>query len=321
MTILRVRHITTYDYAQPVRFCEHRLLFRPRDSQEQRLLSSELKIDPVPADIHWIHDVFGNCITIVRFDAPASELRVETNIVLDHTPNHGPSFRIEDRAKLWPFEYGAEELPDLAAYMQVHHPDPALDEWAKRFLTPTIETPTGHLLATMTTAIRESFTYSRRTDPGTQTPAETLALRRGTCRDFAWLMIEACRVLGFAARFVTGYIYVPARDNGTLRGGGATHAWVQVFLPGAGWVEFDPTNGIVGSRDLIRVGVARRPSQARPLSGSFVGDRSSYLGMNVEVRVTTDRGLDVERQRALQAGNRLRRRRNGLPAGAPIAPS
>jgi transglutaminase-like putative cysteine protease len=321
MTILRVRHTTTYNYARPVRFCEHRLLFRPRDSQEQRLLSSELKIDPVPADIHWIHDVFGNCITIVRFDTPASELRFETNIVLDHTPNHGPSFRIEDRAKTWPFEYPAETLPDLAPYLQVHHPDPSVEEWARRFVPPTVETSTGHLLATLTTGIRESFTYSRRTDPGTQLPAETLALRRGTCRDFAWLMIEACRVLGLAARFVTGYIYVPARDAASTRGGGATHAWVQVFLPGAGWVEFDPTNGIVGSRDLIRVGVARRPSQARPLSGSFVGDRADYLGMDVEVRVTTDRGLDQERQRAFQAGNRLRRGRNDRPGGAPGAPS
>ncbi len=309
MTILRVRHTTTYSYAQPVRFGEHRVLFRPRDSQEQRLLSSELKIDPEPADIHWIHDVFGNCIAIVRFETPGTELRFDSNIVLDHTPNHGPSFRIEERAKLWPFEYGAEELPDLSAYLQVHHPDPSLEEWARRFVPPAIETSTSHMLATMTAAIRESFTYSRRTDPGTQTPAETLALRRGTCRDFAWLMIEACRVLGFAARFVTGYIYVPARDTGTLRGGGATHAWVQVFLPGAGWVEFDPTNGIVGSRDLIRVGVARRPSQARPLSGSFVGDRSSYVGMSVDVRVTTDRGLDKARQHASQAGNRLRQLR------------
>lgn len=316
MTILRVRHTTTYSYAKPVRFCEHRLLFRPRDSQEQRLLTSELHIDPVPADIHWIHDVFGNCITIVPFDTPASELRFETHIVLDHTPNHGPSFRIEERAKLWPFEYGAEEQPDLAPYMRVHYPDPALEEWARRFVPPAVETPTGHLLATMTAAIRESFTYSRRTDPGTQDPAETLALRRGTCRDFAWLMIEACRVLGFAARFVTGYIYVPARDTGTLRGGGATHAWVQVFLPGAGWVEFDPTNGIVGSRDLIRVGVARRPAQARPLSGSYVGNPADYLGMTVDVRVTTDRGLDAERQRALQAGNRLRRGRDELGSGS-----
>ena len=141
----------------------------------------------------------------------------------------------------------------------------------------------------MTAGNSESFSYSRRTDPGTQLPVQTLALRRGTCRDFALLMIEACRSLGFAARFVTGYIYVPARDIGpTLRGGGATHAWVQVFLPGAGWVEFDPTNGIVGNRDLIRVGVARDPKQAVPLWGSYDGSASDFESMSVQVNVTTD---------------------------------
>lgn len=320
MTILRVRHATTYSYARPVRFGEHRLLFRPRDSQEQRLLSSELVVDPVPAEIHWIHDVFGNCIAITRFEGEARELRFETSIVLDHMPNHGPSFRIEERAKLWPFEYGADALPDLQPYLQVHHPDPAVEAWARRFVPTAVETPTGHLLGTMTGAIRESFSYSRRTDPGTQLPAQTLSMRRGTCRDFALLMIEACRVLGFAARFVTGYVYVPSRDTTTIRGGGATHAWVQVFLPGAGWVEFDPTNGIVGSRDLIRVGVARTPAQAKPLAGSFVGDRSDYLGMNVEVQVTTDRGLDREHQKALAAGKRLRGRQQATHAEVRPAP-
>ena len=288
MTILRVRHVTTYSYAQPVRFCEHRLLFRPRDSHDQRLLSAELSVSPEPADVWWIHDAFGNCVTNVSFSDPASELRFETNIVLDHTPQMVPRFRTEERAKLWPFEYHADILPDLAPFMRVHNPSPELEDWAQKFTRSGLETETGHLLMTMTMGIRESLVYSRRTDPGTQPPQLTLSLRKGTCRDFAWLMIEACRTLGFAARFVTGYIYVPARDGPAPRGGGATHAWVQVFLPGAGWVEFDPTNGIVGNKDLIRVGVAREPKQARPLSGSYVGDRGDYLGMNVQVYVTTD---------------------------------
>ena len=305
MTILRVRHATTYAYAAPVRFGPHRLMFRPRDSHDQRLLSAEIAVSP-HADIHWVHDVFGNCVTVAEFGAEATELRFETNIVLDHTPQMVPEFRTENRAKLWPFDYDSDMLPDLAAYMRPHHPDPEVESWARRFTRSGLETETGHLLMTMTAGIRESFIYSRRTDPGTQPPSHTLATRKGTCRDFALLMIEACRALGFAARFVTGYIYVPARDHSTLRGGGATHAWVQVFLPGAGWVEFDPTNGIVGNRDLIRVGVAREPRQAKPLSGSYVGDSSSYLGMDVQVNVTTDSGLQATRAEARQAGLRLR---------------
>lgn len=287
MSILQVRHATSYAYARPVRFGEHRLLFRPRDSHEQRLLSEELQVYPEPARTRWLHDVFGNCITVLDFDQAASELRFETLLVLDHSSRMVPPFATEERAKLWPFDYDADMLPDLAPYMRVHNPSPELDAWARKFTRAGRDTETGHLLMTMTMGVRESFVYSRRTDPGTQAPDLTLSTRHGTCRDFAWLMIEACRSLGLAARFVTGYIYVPSRDGSVLRGGGATHAWVQVFLPGAGWVEFDPTNGIVGSKDLIRVGVAREPRQAKPLSGSFVGDRGDYLGMTVQVNVTT----------------------------------
>lgn len=287
MSVLQVHHITSYAYARPVSFGEHRLLFRPRDSHEQRLLSAELAVSPRPAGTRWIHDVFGNCITILDFDQPATELRFETLIVLDHSSKLVPRFATEERAKLWPFEYDPETLPDLAPYMRVHNPSSELEDWAQKFTSPGAPIETGHLLMTMTMGVRESFIYSRRTDPGTQPPQLTLATRKGTCRDFAWLMIEACRSLGLAARFVTGYIYVPSRDGTSMRGGGATHAWVQVFLPGAGWVEFDPTNGIVGSKDLIRVGVAREPKQAKPLGGSFVGDRSDYLGMTVQVNVTT----------------------------------
>ena len=139
---------------------------------------------------------------------------------------------------------------------------------------------------TLCYAIHESFRYSRRVESGTQPPLMTLQLRQGTCRDFALFMMEAVRSVGFAARFVTGYVYVPSRDSSTILGGGSTHAWCQVYLPGAGWVEFDPTNGIVGNRDLIRVAVARHPRQAIPLSGSYSGSASNYRGMTVQVNVT-----------------------------------
>lgn len=131
------------------------------------------------------------------------------------------------------------------------------------------------------------FTYLRREEPGTQDPISTLQMGTGSCRDFALLMMEAVRSLGLAARFVSGYLYVPAKDGGHV-GGGATHAWVEVYLPGAGWMEFDPTNGIIGNRDLIRVAVVRDPRQAVPLSGTWTGDPSDLIGMDVEVDVTAD---------------------------------
>jgi transglutaminase-like putative cysteine protease len=139
---------------------------------------------------------------------------------------------------------------------------------------------------TMTYAIKEGFAYERREEPGVQPPWVTLDRRKGSCRDFAVLMMEAARALGVAARFVTGYVYPGGEDAPEPLGGGATHAWVQVYLPGAGWIEFDPTNGLIGGRDLIRVAVARVPAQAAPLTGTYFGSLEDELGMEVSVEVT-----------------------------------
>jgi transglutaminase-like putative cysteine protease len=294
VTLLSVRHETVYRYARPVRFGEHRMLLRPRDSMEQTLESFGLAIRPKPATLRWIHDVFGNGIAIAGFDEPAEELRIVANMVLEHTPELTPAFEIDTRAKSYPFDYGDVDAIDLSPNLRRQFPEETeVDAWARRYLDPRGVTNTGHLLANITMGIKESFRYLRRYDPGTQRPSKTLATRQGTCRDFALLMIEAVRSLGLAARFVTGYLYSPARD-GDHRGGGATHAWCQVYLPGAGWVEFDPTNGIIGTRDLIRVGVAREPRQAIPIAGTFVGSKEDYLGMDVEVV--------VERVTSLQDG-------------------
>lgn len=266
-------------------------MFRPRDSYDQRLLEATLSVNPEPSDVRWIHDVFGNCVALVRISRPASELRFETHIAIDHTPQVELDLTIDGEALSYPFIYSDNEAPDLERTIERHFPDPdnEVGRWARRFVRIGKATDTGHLLMTLCYAIHESFSYARRAESGTQLPITTLALRRGTCRDFALLMMEAVRSLGFAARFVTGYIYVADRDGSTTLGGGSTHAWCQVYLPGAGWVEFDPTNGIVGNRDLIRVAVARDPRQAIPLTGSYDGEASDYLGMSVQVNVTTSK--------------------------------
>jgi transglutaminase-like putative cysteine protease len=290
MTIFNVRHTTAYRYARPVAFGEHRLMFRPRDSYDQRFLGASLLVEPEPVAVRWIHDVFGNCVALVDIAGEASELRFETHIRVDHTPLAAPNFRMNNTALTYPFEYDPDEVKDLAPTMERHFPDTGdeVGRWARQFVNIGRPTQTGRLLMTLCYAIHEGFAYARRQEKGTQTPVQTLNLRRGTCRDFAVLMMEAVRSLGFAARFVSGYIYVPDRDGSTTLGGGATHAWCQVYLPGAGWVEFDPTNGIVGNRDLIRVAVARNPWQAIPLAGSYKGSASDDLGMLVRVNVTTE---------------------------------
>ena len=290
MTVFSVHHTTTYRYKKPVRPGRHQMLFRPRDSFDQRLLESRLTVTPDPAEIRWIHDVFGNCVTLVDFAAHTRLLKFESVIRLEHTPENAPDFRIEDYARSHPFVYAHDELPDLDAYMRRHHPGGAVEDWLAKFVTTDVSRPTGRLLMTLNEAIAEGFSYKRRASPGTQTPNETLASQQGTCRDFALLMMEAARSLGFAARFVTGYVYVPDRDGPQRLGGGSTHAWCQIYVPGSGWIEFDPTNGIVGNRDLIRVGVARTPEQAIPLSGSYWGDSEDELGMDVTVNVTTEGG-------------------------------
>lgn len=291
MTIFSVHHATTYRYKNPVKPGLHQLMFRPRDSFDQRLLDCRLEVAPTPAEIRWIHDAFGNCLTLVEFAEPTTLLRFESVIRLDHTPENAPDFRIEDYARTHPFSYAEEELPDLAPYIRRHHPrDFGVARWLSKFVTAGASTPTGQLLMTLNEAIAESFSYQRRASRGTQTPGQTIARQQGTCRDFALLMMEAARSLGFAARFVTGYVYVPHRDGPARLGGGSTHAWCQIYVPGSGWVEFDPTNGIVGNRDLIRVGVARTPLQAVPLSGSYWGDPEDELGMEVSVNVKTEGG-------------------------------
>jgi transglutaminase-like putative cysteine protease len=289
MTVLSVRHITTYRYKQPVSFGEHRIMFRPRDSYDQRLVKAEINIAPAPSSTRWIHDVFGNCVAFARFSRSASELRFESNIRLDHSPSSAPDFQMEEYARTYPFAYGAEEMPDLTRSIERQYldPDHHMHRWVQRFLRKGRPTDTGALLMTLTYAIKEGFTYSGRVESGVQDPITTLTIGRGSCRDFALLMIEAVRTLGLAARFVSGYIYVPDSDGSGHVGGGSTHAWCQVYLPGAGWVEFDPTNGIIGNRDLIRIAVARDPRQAVPLSGTWSGQSSDYLGMVVDVSVTS----------------------------------
>ena len=290
MAILSVKHVTSYAYAEPIRLGEHRMMLRPRDSNDQRLLGAELRIDPEPSRLHWIHDVFDNCVAVADFDGQTDRLRVESRITVEHRISSEPEVLLDESARLYPFAYDVEEMPDLARSIERRHSDPGgeIDRWARRFVNLGGPTATGAMLMTMTYAIKESFAYERRTAKGTQTPLQTLESRRGSCRDFATLMMEAARALGLAARFVTGYLHTP-EDGESHRGGGATHAWCQISLPGAGWVEFDPTNGIVGSRDLIRVAVARDARQAIPLHGCYYGAADALDAMTVSVDV---RSLD-----------------------------
>jgi len=296
MKILTVRHATTYRYREAVRFGQHRLMIRPRDSHDLRLLRSQLTLSP-PAAVHWLHDVFGNSVAIAEFSEPAAELTIVSTLWLERYALERPVFPIAAEAETYPFVYSPNDRTDLASLLEPHHPDPkgVVAAWAQLFV-PQKGVNTMALLAAMNGAIKRDFPYAGRDAEGTQSPVETLERRSGSCRDFALLLIEAARCLGFGARFVTGYLYDPILDGAegdALEGAGATHAWAEIYLPGAGWVEYDPTNGLVAGENLVRVAVTRDPSQAVPVEGTFVGEPSAFLDMEVKVTVTSGSQIDV----------------------------
>jgi transglutaminase-like putative cysteine protease len=288
MKLLTVRHATVYRYAQAVTFGPHRLMLRPRDSHDLRLISAELTLSP-PGTIRWIHDVFGNSVALVDFAQAATELSIVSTLSLERYALAKPEFPVDPAAELYPFVYSSDDRADLGRLLERHYPDPqgVVDEWAKQF-APMRPSGTLNVLASMNKAVH-GFTYLARDDEGTQSPIETIESKRGSCRDFALLFIEGARSLGFGARFVSGYLYDPALDgDATVQGAGATHAWAEVYLPGAGWVEYDPTNGAVAGENLIRVAVTRDAAQAVPIGGTFTGDPSHYLGMQVEVVISAE---------------------------------
>jgi hypothetical protein len=243
-----------------------------------------LSISPDPARLHWLHDVFDNSIAIAEFNCPASQLHFESIVRLEHFETSLPKYPLEEYANNYPFRYSDEDIPNLAPAQAHQYPSDSVHHWVKQFLDPSGVTGTMSLLSSMTFGIRNQFQYMRRTQKGVQSPDETLQSRRGSCRDFAVFMMEATRSLGVAARFVSGYIFVPGNDT-SVTGGGSTHAWMQAYLPGAGWIDFDPTNSIVGNRNLIRVAVAWDSRQVLPLWGTYAGAASSFLGMDVTVSV------------------------------------
>ena len=285
MTILDVRHTTVYRYSRPVQLGDHRLMLRPRDSHDLRLIETSLNLSP-PASIRWFHDVFGNSIAVASFTDLTTELRIESILRLETFAAGRPAFEITPEAVSYPFIYSADDRIDLGRLLDRQYPDPAdrVGSWARGFVRSN-PTDTLALLADLNNGVAASVSYQSRDIEGTQTPIETLNRGWGSCRDFAVLLVEAARCLGFGARIVSGYLYSPW--VATI-GAGTTHAWADIYVPGSGWIAYDPTNGTIDSGDLIRVAVTRDISQAIPIPGNFVGAPDSYLGMTINVTVTPE---------------------------------
>ncbi len=284
---LKILHTTTYRFNEQVKLLPHRLMLRPRESRELRLVSSQVTVIP-DAVLTWAQDVFGNAVATATFQMAASNLVIASVAELQLDAVAWPVFDIAVSAMFYPFRYSDDDWIDLGALAVPQFADTAgaLRNWAQMFVRGS-QTDTLSLLKDLSVGVSESIRYQSREDEGTQTPLETLNRGWGSCRDFAVLFTEAARMLGFGARIVSGYLYNANQQSVGSTDAGSTHAWAEVFVPGAGWINFDPTNRGVGGFNLIPVAVARDIRQTIPVSGSFVASTGAFAEMSVEVLVAS----------------------------------
>lgn len=287
MITLAIHHRTHFRYREPVGLGPHRLMLRPRESRDLRLIASEVTVTPA-ATLTWAQDIQGNAVATASFQAMTDHLTIDSRAAVALGATAWPVFDIAASAIFFPFRYSDDEWTDLGALAvpQYADPDARLRNWAQAFVAAH-PTDTLALLKDLSAGIAGWISYQSREDEGTQSPIQTLDRGWGSCRDFAVLFVEAVRVLGFGARIVSGYLYNPDQDLLGTSGAGSTHAWAEVFVPGAGWITFDPTNRGVGGFNLIPVAVARDIGQAMPVVGGFFGANDAFLDMAVDVRVTS----------------------------------
>lgn len=286
MPTLTIHHRTSYRYREPVTLGPHRLMLRPRETRDLRLISVELKIEP-EANVVWSGDVFGNAVATATFPAPTDTLTIDSFVKLRLEAEPWPVFPVAASAISYPFLYSDDDWADLGSLTVRQYPDPdrRLETWARSFVRSN-PTDTLSLLKDLSAGVLLFVQYEVRDDEGTQSPVGTLERGYGSCRDFAVLLAEAARLLGFGARVVSGYLYDPAQNMTGSAGEGSTHAWTEIYVPGAGWITFDPTNRIVGGKNLIPVAVARNIEQIMPVSGNFTGRPEAFEEMSVAVHVT-----------------------------------
>jgi len=286
MLSLELIHSTTYRYRRPVLLGPHRLMLRPREVRETRLVSFDVRMNP-DTELIWTHDVADNAIATANFKDKTDYLEIISQSRIEMSATQWPVFAISADACSFPFSYSDNDWIDLGALTAQHYPDPQgrLSEWVNSFIFGC-PTDTLSLLKDISVGISQRTIYQVRESEGTQTPLETLDKQEGSCRDFAVLFVAAARCLGLGARIVSGYLVNTGGWLSGSDGSGSTHAWAEVFLPGAGWVAFDPTNRSVGSGNLIAVAVVREMKQAVPVAGEFTGGNDALLEMSVAVSIT-----------------------------------
>ena len=276
----KIIHRTYYNYSAIVTLGAHHLLLRPRESYELRIESFSLKSTP-KAKIFWHRDVEDNSVAIATFDTPTQQLLIESEVIIQHYNESPLDFIVSDYAINYPFKYLANDNFILSSYMVLPNEETRtlLNNWIYNVYKYNEKIQTYTLLQKLTTYIFKNFTYKVREEAGVQTAKQTLSYSSGSCRDFAFLFMEAVKCLGLATRFVSGYLYAPLMSHMV----GSTHAWAEVYIPGGGWIGFDPTTGNIVGTDHISVAVSRLPDNVPPIAGSFVGISDSTLSVGVWV--------------------------------------
>jgi transglutaminase-like putative cysteine protease len=286
MPIFSITHLTDYRYQRTVAFGEHRMMLRPRDDEDQKVIQADLTISPKPEEVAWHRDQFNNHFAVARFFEQSDQLSFVSNIRLDHVARRFSASSIEGYAQHYPFRYRLEELSYLQQFIFPIPLDAGLKLWSEQFIRSDGTANTFDLLRGMTQGIFRNFRHVNRYEEGIQDPAESITLKSGSCRDLAALMIATLRSRGIAARFVSGYMHLSdGEQKDQVINGGNTHAWLQAYVPGPGWVDFDPSAGTTGNDNLVRVAAVAQPHEAVPLQGTWYGHALDCLDMTVAVKI------------------------------------
>jgi transglutaminase-like putative cysteine protease len=282
MKQIRILHRTEYYYHVPVTLGPHHALIRPREGHDIHIQNLTLEIEP-QASVRWLRDIYGNSIAVLAFNEATTRLILNSDVLVTLYDDLPVECLLESSASSYPFQYAADEQIEIVPYRLPSYPHdgPAVQNWLRDLYRPGQIINTLELLNKLNTRIFESFQYRYRPEYGVQLPCATLAMGSGSCRDYAVFMMEAARHWGFASRFVTGYIQMSEGQHG------ATHAWTEVYLPGAGWCGYDPTNNKRVGSEHVSVAVAREQEKASPLSGSWEGPPDAFQRMEVSVQVVS----------------------------------
>jgi transglutaminase-like putative cysteine protease len=280
MKRIRIMHRTEYHYRSAVSLGPHQAMMRPREGHDLHIENAQVAIEPT-ATVRWVRDIYGNSIAVITFSEPTQKLSIASDVTVAVYDDRPLECLIEPSATHYPFQYAAEDQVEIVPYRLPSYPHdgPALQRWLLDLYSPGQLIETWELLSRLNTRIFEAFQYRYRPEYGVQAPCQTLALGSGSCRDYAVFMMEAARHWGFAARFVTGYIQMAEGQHG------ATHAWTEVYVPGAGWRGYDPTNNKLVGAEHVSVAVSREQEKASPLSGAWEGPADAFDRLDVSVQV------------------------------------